>query len=74
MQTTLVNPESRGGLTPEQRFFIGFVQWACESNRPEAMRVREAFDPHSPGKYHVNGVVVNMPGFGRRFRASLGRL
>ncbi|WP_413891312.1 M13-type metalloendopeptidase [Candidatus Aalborgicola defluviihabitans] len=51
VQTTVVKPESRDGFTPEQRFFIGFAQWACENNRPEDLRVQAATDPHSPGKY-----------------------
>jgi putative endopeptidase len=72
VQTTLVKPESRDGFTPEQRFFIGFAQWACENNRPEAMRVQAATDPHSPGKYRVNGVVVNMPEFGKAFACKPG--
>ena len=30
----------RDGLTPEQRFFVGFAQWACENERPENLRVQ----------------------------------
>ncbi len=51
-------------LTPDQRFFIGFAQWSCENDRPENARVRALTDPHSPAKYRINGVVVNMPEFG----------
>ena len=36
------------GLTPEQRFFIGFAQWDCANERPEDLRVRATTDPHSP--------------------------
>ncbi len=38
-----------GGFTPDQRFFIGFAQWACENQRPEQLRVNALTDPHSPG-------------------------
>lgn len=55
------------GLTPEQRFFIGFAQWDCTNERPEDMRVRAMTDPHSPAKYRINGVVVNMPEFSQAF-------
>ena len=55
------------GLTPDQRFFVGFAQWACENDRPENLRVRAITDPHSPAKYRINGVVVNMPEFGTAF-------
>ena len=55
------------GLTPEQRFFVGFAQWACADERPESLRLHAATDPHSPPKYRINGVVVNMPEFGEVF-------
>jgi len=54
-------------LTPDQRFFVGFAQWACSNDRPEELRLRAATDPHSPAKYRVNGVVVNMPEFRQAF-------
>ena len=60
------------GFTPEQRFFIGFAQWACENNRPEDMRVQAVTDPHSPGKYRVNGVVVNLPECSKAFACKPG--
>ena len=63
----------RDGLTPDQRFFIGFAQWACENNRPENQRVQARTDPHSPGKYRINGVVVNMPEFATAFRCKVGQ-
>ena len=59
--------EIRDGFTPEQRFFIGFGQWACENNRPENLRVNALTNPHSPGRYRINGVVVNLPDFARAF-------
>jgi endothelin-converting enzyme/putative endopeptidase len=55
------------GLTPAQRFFIGFAQWDCANERPEEMRVRATTDPHSPARYRINGVVVNMPEFAAAF-------
>jgi endothelin-converting enzyme/putative endopeptidase len=55
------------GLTPGQRFFVGFAQWACADERPESLRLHAATDPHSPPKYRINGVVVNMPEFAEVF-------
>jgi endothelin-converting enzyme/putative endopeptidase len=55
------------GLTPDQRFFVGFAQWSCRNIGPEELRVRAKTDPHSPRKYRINGVVVNMPEFGQAF-------
>ena len=60
-------------LTPEQRFFIGFAQWDCANMRDEDLRVRAVTDPHSPGQYRINGVVVNMPEFSRAFSCKAGQ-
>jgi putative endopeptidase len=65
--------QPRDGLTPEQRFFVGFAQWACENDRAEDLRVRAATDPHSPGEYRINGVVVNMPEFAKAFACKAGQ-
>jgi putative endopeptidase len=62
----------RDGLTPDQRFFVGFAQWACENDRPEDLRARAITDPHSPHQYRVNGVVVNVPEFGTAFNCKAG--
>ncbi|MGA2991865.1 MAG: M13 family metallopeptidase [Candidatus Korobacteraceae bacterium] len=62
-----------GGFTPEQRFFIGFAQWACENERPENLRLSAVTNQHSPGKYRINGVVVNVPEFGRAFGCKAGQ-
>lgn len=65
--------ENRDGFTPDQRFFIGLAQWACENQRPENQRVNAITDPHSPGKYRINGVVVNMPEFQQAFSCKAGQ-
>jgi len=64
--------EPADGLTPEQRFFVGLAQWACENERPENLRVMAATNPHSPGKYRINGVAVNMPEFASAFQCKDG--
>ncbi|MGB8473212.1 MAG: M13 family metallopeptidase [Candidatus Acidiferrum sp.] len=61
------------GLSPEQRFFIGYAQWDCSNERPEDMRMRAQVDPHSPAKYRINGVVVNMPEFAKAFACKAGQ-
>jgi endothelin-converting enzyme/putative endopeptidase len=65
--------EERDGLSPDQRFFIGMAQWACANTRPEDLRASVITDPHSPEKYRVNGVVVNMPEFGQAFACKAGQ-
>jgi Peptidase family M13 len=65
-------------ITMRQIFFVALillslcrsdlaVQWACESDRPENLRVHAKTDPHSPGRYRVNGLVVNMREFAEVF-------
>jgi putative endopeptidase len=65
--------EPADGLTPEQRFFVGFAQWACSNDRPELLRVRALTDPHSPSRYRINGVAVNMPEFQQAFQCKAGQ-
>jgi endothelin-converting enzyme/putative endopeptidase len=61
------------GFTPDQRFFVGMAQWACENQRPENERVSAITDPHSPGFARINGVVSNMPQFQQAFSCKAGQ-
>jgi putative endopeptidase len=63
----------RDGYTPEQRYFLGFAQVWCENMREEAARVRARTDPHSPGRFRVNGSVQNFPEFGKAFGCHVGQ-
>jgi endothelin-converting enzyme/putative endopeptidase len=65
--------EPRDGFTPDQRFFVGYAQWACENERPENLRANAITNPHSPGKYRVNGLVINMPEFQKAFGCKAGQ-
>ncbi len=64
---------ARDGLTPPQRFFVGFAQWACGGDRPEARRLSARINPHSPAEARINGVVVNMPEFAAAFACKPGQ-
>jgi predicted metalloendopeptidase len=55
------------GFTPDQRYFLSFAQIWCENQTPESLRLRAQTDPHSPGRFRVNGVVRNMPEFQKAF-------
>jgi endothelin-converting enzyme/putative endopeptidase len=55
------------GFTPEQRVFMGWAQVWCENARPEYSRLQAQTNPHSPGRYRVNGVLSNMPEFRKAF-------
>ena len=65
--------KSIDGFTPDQRFFIGMAQWACENTRPEDERLMAATNPHSPGRYRINGVVSNLPEFAKAFSCKPGQ-
>ncbi|HEX3552542.1 MAG TPA: M13 family metallopeptidase [Thermoanaerobaculia bacterium] len=65
--------QPQDGLTPEQRFFVGFAQWDCGGDRPEALRLSARTNPHSPHQYRINGVVVNMPEFAQAFSCKPGQ-
>jgi putative endopeptidase len=58
------------GLTPEQRFFVGWGQMWCENRSDEIARLHAKVNPHSPGRYRTNGVVSNMPEFAKAFSCS----
>lgn len=59
--------ETKDGFTPEQRFFLGFAQVWCENTAPQEARNRAMTDPHSPGRFRVNGTLQNMPEFSKAF-------
>ena len=61
------------GLTPEQRFFIGYGQSWCENERAELKRLRATVDPHSPAEDRANGVVANLPQFREAFHCKPGQ-
>jgi predicted metalloendopeptidase len=53
--------KSIDGFTPQQRYFIGFGRIWAGSYKPDAMRTQLMTNVHSPGKWRVNGTVVNVP-------------
>jgi putative endopeptidase len=61
------------GYTPEQRYFLGFARVWCEKRRPESARVQVTTNPHSPGRWRVNGVVQNMPEFQQAWGCKAGQ-
>ena len=61
------------GYTPDQRFFLGFGRVWCQKRHPEYQRMLVSVDPHSPGKYRVNGTVENMPEFEQAWSCKAGQ-
>ena len=48
------------GLTPEQRFFLAYSNVWAGNIRPEEILVRTKSDPHSLGKWRVNGALPHI--------------
>ena len=62
----------RFGYTPEQRFFIAMAQIFKINYTEEELKNRITNDPHSPGKYRVNGSLMNCPEFFNAFNVKTG--
>lgn len=65
--------ETIDGYTPEQRLFLGWGQIWCQNQTDQIARLRAQVDPHSPGKYRVNGVLSNMPEFQKAWGCKAGQ-
>jgi endothelin-converting enzyme/putative endopeptidase len=60
------------GLTGDQRFFLAYAQAWQEKDREDAERQQILTDPHSPGKYRVNGIVRNVDAWYKAFNVQPG--
>ena len=61
------------GYTEAQRYFLGFAQVWCENDTEEVARQLALTDPHSPGRWRVNGTVRNFDQFGKAFGCAKGQ-
>jgi putative endopeptidase len=61
------------GYTPIQHFFLAFGQDWCGGFRPQLTRLLVQTDPHSPDPIRANGVIQNMPEFGKAFGCKAGQ-
>jgi putative endopeptidase len=62
-----------GGFTEAQRYFIGFAQVWCENRTDQAARQSALIDPHSSGRWRVNGTVQNFDAFAKAFACKQGQ-
>jgi putative endopeptidase len=61
------------GYTEAQRYFLGFAQVWCQNQTEESARRLALIDPHSPGRWRVNGSVQNFEEFGKAFGCAKGQ-
>ncbi len=65
--------EKIDGYTEAQRYFIGFAQVWCENRTESIARQAALTDPHSPGRWRVDGTVQNFEEFGKAFGCRKGQ-
>jgi len=56
-----------GGLTPLQRYFLGYAYAWLDQERKEVLVTQLLTDVHAPARERVNGPVVNIPEFYEAF-------
>ncbi len=61
------------GYTPQQRFFLAYGQIWCQNVTDQEARKRALTDPHSPGRFRVNGAVQNSAAFQQAFGCKAGQ-
>jgi putative endopeptidase len=60
------------GFSGDQRLFMGWAQVWAEKDRDESLINQLKSDPHSPGEFRANGVVVNVPAWYAAFDVKQG--
>jgi putative endopeptidase len=61
------------GYTESQRYFLGFAQVWCQNQTEQSARQSALTDPHSPGRWRVNGTVQNFDEFGKAYGCTKGQ-
>lgn len=64
--------EKIGGLTPLQRYFLGYAYAWMYQDRKEVLATRLLTDVHAPARERVNGPMVNIPEFYEAFGIKAG--
>jgi len=69
---TYKNNQSIGGLTPLQRYFLGYAYGWMYQERKEILVTQLLTDVHAPARERVNGPMVNIPEFYEAFGIKAG--
>jgi len=67
------NSESVNGLTPAQRFWLGYAYSWLGHTRPESLAQQVMTDVHSPNFLRVNGPLSDIPEFYQAFNIKEGQ-
>ena len=59
--------QSIGGLTPDQRYFLGYALAWMINERPEAVASQVKSNEHPPARFRVLGPLANIPEFYKAF-------
>ena len=65
--------EKIDGYTEAQRYFLSFAQVWCQNQTDAVARQMILVDPHSPGRWRVDGTVQNFPAFAQAFGCKKGQ-
>lgn len=60
-------PEKIDGFTPQQRFFLAYANVWAQNIRDKEIQRRTKVDPHSLGKWRVNGALPHVEAFLKAF-------
>jgi len=60
------------GISPEERFFLGFAQMEQEAARPEVRKLAALTDPHADHVWRINGPLSNFEPFYKAFNLKKG--
>lgn len=67
-EATAANPlPEKDGFTPEQRFFLAYAKVWIDNIRDEEIRNRTKNDPHSLGRWRVNGALPHIDAWYKAF-------
>lgn len=61
-----------GGLTPDERYFLGYAYAWMVNTKPESLARQIMVDVHAPAEFRVIGPLSNMPEFRRTFGVKPG--
>lgn len=70
-EATATHPlADKDGFTPEQRFFLSYAKVWIDNIRDEEIRNRTKNDPHSLGRWRVNGALPHIDAWYKAFNIS----